>query len=68
MKRIGKIDPILKVRIDNNQHQIDYIDDTYALNEKYLRSYLAMREALINQRVLLVAKIAWRGVNVPRIY
>ena len=57
MKRIGKIDPILKVRIDNNQHQIDYIDDTYALNEKYRLSYLAMREALINQKVLLVEMI-----------
>ena len=55
--KIGKIDPILKVRIDNNQHRIDDIDDKYAFNEKYRRSYLAMREALINQKIILVNQI-----------
>ena len=54
---MGKIDPILKARIDNNQQQIDDIDDKYAFNEKYRRSYFAMREALINQRILLVEMI-----------
>ena len=55
--KIGKIDPILKARIDNNQQQIDYIDYIYAFNEEYRQSYFVMREALINQKIILVNQI-----------
>lgn len=56
-KRIGKIDPLLKVRIDKKQHQIDFIDDLCNLNEKYPRSYLALREALVERKITLVEMV-----------
>ena len=54
---VGKIDPILKVRIDKIQHQINFIDDQYALNGKYRQSYFAVRDALVAHKGMLVEQI-----------
>ena len=54
--KIGKINPILKIRIDNIQHQIDMIDDNYAFDDKYKEAYRGVRNALMNQKRLLVNK------------
>ena len=55
--KICKIDPILKARIDNVQDQIEFINEQYALNEKYWRSYIAVYNALINHKKTLVSQI-----------
>ena len=54
---LGAIDPILKARIDRIQHRIDLIDDKYALNKEYRLSYLAVRDALVAHKRMLVEQI-----------
>ena len=54
---VGKIDPILKVRIDKIQHQINFIDDQYALNGIYRQSFFAVRDALVERKEMLLKRI-----------
>jgi len=54
----GQIDPVLKIRIDNLQNQIDMVDEKYGLESRYFYAGLEIRKELVELRAKLINKIA----------
>ena len=57
MKIIGKIDPILKIRINNLQAQIDIIDKKYDFESRYWYAAQEIRKELVELRAKLIGEI-----------
>ena len=56
-KKIGKIDSILKIRIDNLQEQIDLIDEKYPPESRFYYDGMEVRKELVELRAKLIRKI-----------
>jgi len=54
---VGRIEPLLKVRIDNIQDQINRLLKNYALSEPYYISMVEVLQALIERKAMLTNRI-----------
>ncbi len=52
----GKIDPILKARIDNLQDQIDLMDKRHPPGDKLYHDWMEARRGLVGIRARLINK------------